>query len=225
MLDSVKAKEAALGKSLAAELAFVRSNRKGGGGAARLKRFEELSAEAADAGARAAEMVQGTIVLPPPRKRLGGRVLQATGLGCTLPNGRTLFRDVSFELEPGAIVGVVGRNGCGKTSLFNMLAGDEGAAAEASSNAMAAARIRGVGEAAAREEGQAAAKAMAEALEAGRAASGTSNVGTVKRGDTVSLGLVSQSRDGLDSNKTVLEEISEGEDILKFGDKLVSAFR
>ena len=43
---------------------------------------------------------------------------------------RVLFQDLSFSLEPGAIVGIVGRNGCGKSSLLKILAGldepDEG---------------------------------------------------------------------------------------------------
>ena len=37
-------------------------------------------------------------------------------------------------------------------------------------------------------------------------------------GDTVSMGLVSQSRLGLDPNKTAFEEIGEGEDVLRFGE-------
>jgi len=43
-----QAKQVALSKQVARELEFVRSNRKGGGGSARLKRFEEINAAAAD---------------------------------------------------------------------------------------------------------------------------------------------------------------------------------
>lgn len=39
--------------------------------------------------------------------------------------GRVLFEDLSFNFASGAIIGVVGRNGCGKSSLFKLLAGDE----------------------------------------------------------------------------------------------------
>ena len=38
---------------------------------------------------------------------------------------RLLFRGVSFNVEPGDKIGLIGENGCGKTTLFNMITGKE----------------------------------------------------------------------------------------------------
>ena len=46
------------------------------------------------------------------------------GVGHTLPDGRTLFTDVSFRVGEGAKVALVGPNGTGKTTLLRMVAGD-----------------------------------------------------------------------------------------------------
>jgi ABC-type multidrug transport system ATPase subunit len=44
-------------------------------------------------------------------------VLEASGLGHTLADGRVLFRDVSFRVGAGSVTAVVGANGAGKTTL------------------------------------------------------------------------------------------------------------
>jgi ATPase subunit of ABC transporter with duplicated ATPase domains len=51
-------------------------------------------------------------------------VLEASGLTHTLPDGRLLFRDVSFRVGAGSVVAVVGANGAGKTTLLRMLSGE-----------------------------------------------------------------------------------------------------
>eukprot|EP01116_Phalansterium_solitarium_P011396 TRINITY_DN27057_c0_g1_i1.p1 TRINITY_DN27057_c0_g1~~TRINITY_DN27057_c0_g1_i1.p1 ORF type:complete len:645 (-),score=196.07 TRINITY_DN27057_c0_g1_i1:179-2113(-) len=65
----------------------------------------------------------GTIVFP-PGPRLGNTVIEVRNL-CKSYGDKLLFDDLTFTLTPGAIVGVVGANGSGKTSLFNVLAGYE----------------------------------------------------------------------------------------------------
>jgi ABC-type multidrug transport system fused ATPase/permease subunit len=99
---------------------------------------------------QSAEKIQlletGKIVIP-PGPRLGERVISVHGIKKSF-EGRVLFEKLSFELvsaalhsdtfsnnllnrfvcraalqEPGAIVGVIGANGCGKSTLFNILAG------------------------------------------------------------------------------------------------------
>jgi sulfate-transporting ATPase len=50
--------------------------------------------------------------------------VDVAGVGCTLPDGRVLFADVSFRVGEGAKVALVGPNGTGKTTLLRMIAGD-----------------------------------------------------------------------------------------------------
>ena len=77
---------------------------------------------------------------------------------------------LDFKLPPGGIVGIIGPNGVGKTTLFKMMTGDE-----------------------------------------------QPDEGSLRLGETVHLGYVDQSRDALDSNKTVWEEVSGGDEIIKLG--------
>ena len=60
----------------------------------------------------------------PPGPRLGGVVIEAKNLNKSF-DGKVLFRDLSFTLPAGGIVGVVGANGMGKTTLFKLLTGTE----------------------------------------------------------------------------------------------------
>lgn len=86
---------------------------------ARLARYEELAAEAARTRKLDFEEIQ-----IPPGPRLGGLVLEAAGV--TKGYGdRLLMEDLSFSLPRGGIVGVVGPNGVGKTTLFRMIVGEE----------------------------------------------------------------------------------------------------
>jgi ATPase subunit of ABC transporter with duplicated ATPase domains len=87
-----------------------------------------------------------------------------------------LYDDLSFEIPPGAIVGIIGPNGAGKTTLFRMIVGEE-----------------------------------------------QPDDGTFRVGDTVQLAYVDQSRDDLDPDKTVWQEISDGEETLQLGPRRVNS--
>ncbi|WP_018549437.1 energy-dependent translational throttle protein EttA [Streptomyces sp. LaPpAH-108] len=106
---------------LADELAWARSGAKGRRALtkARVRRYEDLAAEAA----RPRTHEPGEISVP-PGPRLGSLVLEAGHLTKSL-GGRTLIEDLSFSLPRGGIVGVLGPNGVGKTTLFRMIAGEE----------------------------------------------------------------------------------------------------
>src|SRR5262249_56367017 len=83
---------------------------------ARITAYESLLAENAD---RAAEAGQTTI---PPGPRLGDLVIEATHLKKGFGD-RLLIDDLSFKLPPGGIVGVIGPDGAGQTTLVRMLTG------------------------------------------------------------------------------------------------------
>jgi ATPase subunit of ABC transporter with duplicated ATPase domains len=68
---------------------------------------------------------QGTAqIIIPAGPRLGSTVIEAEHLTKGFGE-RTLIKDVSFKLPPGAIVGVIGPNGVGKTTLFRMICGQD----------------------------------------------------------------------------------------------------
>ncbi|MYX28618.1 energy-dependent translational throttle protein EttA [Streptomyces sp. SID8381] len=114
-------KDARRARRLAEELEWVRSGTTGrrARSKARLARYEELAAEAARTRRVDFEEIQ-----IPPGPRLGSLVLEASGV--TKGYGdRLLMADLSFFLPRGGIVGVVGPNGVGKTTLFRMIVGEE----------------------------------------------------------------------------------------------------
>ena len=114
-------KDAKLAKRLKEELEWVRSNAKGrqAKSKARLARYEEMAAEAERTRKLDFEEIQ-----IPPGPRLGGLVLEASHLSKGF-DGRTLIDDLSFTLPRNGIVGVVGPNGVGKTTLFKTIVGLE----------------------------------------------------------------------------------------------------
>ncbi|PLW79027.1 energy-dependent translational throttle protein EttA [Cohaesibacter celericrescens] len=130
---------------------------------ARIKAYDELLKRNED---RAPGTAQ---IIIPPGERLGDIVIDVEGLKKGFED-RLLIDGLDFKLPPGGIVGVIGPNGVGKTTLFKMMTGDE-----------------------------------------------QPDEGTLKLGDTVHLGYVDQSRDALDANKTVWEEVSGGDEIIKLG--------
>ncbi|MCV6576021.1 MAG: energy-dependent translational throttle protein EttA [Cohaesibacter sp.] len=130
---------------------------------ARIKAYDELLK-------RNEERAPGTAqIIVPPGERLGDVVINVEGLTKGFGE-RMLIDNLEFKLPPGGIVGVIGPNGVGKSTLFRMLTGHE-----------------------------------------------QPDQGSIRLGETVHLGYVDQSRDALDGDKTVWEEISEGDDIIKLG--------
>ena len=152
-------------RAMESELEWVRSNPKGRTvkSKARLKRFEELSSTDYQ---RRSETKDLYI---PPGPRLGDVVLEAENLTKAFGE-RLLYQGLSFSVPRGGIVGVIGPNGVGKTTLFRMITGQE------------------------QPDG-----------------------GSITIGDTVQIAYVDQSRDALADEKSVWEEISNGQDIVQVG--------
>jgi ATP-binding cassette ChvD family protein len=109
-------------------------------------------------------------IIIPNGPRLGGKVIEVTGLKKAMGD-KLLIEDLSFDLPPGAIVGVIGPNGAGKSTLFRMLTGQD-----------------------------------------------EPDAGEISYGDTVQLSYVDQSRDALNPQATVWEEISGGAEVIVLGD-------
>jgi ATP-binding cassette ChvD family protein len=107
-------------KAMKAELEWVRTAPKGrhAKSKSRLARFEELSKQ--DYTARNAT----NELFIPPGPRLGDLVIEASNLKKGFDD-RLLYDNLSFSLPRGGIVGVIGPNGVGKTTLFRMINGQE----------------------------------------------------------------------------------------------------
>lgn len=152
-------------KAMESELEWVRSNPKGRGAKskARLKRFEEIASTDYQKRSETKE------IYIPPGPRLGDKVLEVDNLSKHFGD-RVLYQGLSLSVPRGALIGVIGPNGVGKTTLFRMIAGQE-----------------------------------------------QPDEGTIELGETVQLAYVDQSRDALQDEKTVWEEISNGQDIIQVG--------
>ncbi len=157
--------EAARQRALSREQEWIASSPKArqAKSKARIRAYDELLKRNED---RAPGTAQ---IIIPPGERLGDVVIEASGLKKGFGD-RLLIDGLDFKLPPGGIVGIIGPNGVGKTTLFKMLTGVE-----------------------------------------------QPDEGAIRLGETVHLGYVDQSRDALDANKTVWEEISGGDDIIKLG--------
>jgi ATP-binding cassette ChvD family protein len=114
-------KDAKRRKRLEDELDWVRSSPRArqAKSRARLQRYEEMAAEAD--GTRKLDFEEIQI---PPGPRLGSLVVEVAGLSKGFGD-RSLIEDLSFSLPPNGIVGVIGPNGVGKTTLFKMILGEE----------------------------------------------------------------------------------------------------
>ncbi len=137
-------------------------------GKARLNAYEELLNQ------NVAETLASVEIYVPPGPRLGDVVVEAKNIRKGYGD-RCLIQDLSFTLPPAGIVGVIGANGAGKTTMFRMIAGEE-----------------------------------------------SPDAGTLTLGETVTLGYVDQDR-ALQAEKTVWEEISEGEDDVALGRRTVAS--
>ncbi|MBL8413819.1 MAG: energy-dependent translational throttle protein EttA [Propionivibrio sp.] len=164
-LETESKQESGRIKTMKQELEWVRQNPKArqAKSKARLARFEELSSVEYQKRNETQE------IFIPVGERLGSKVIEFRNVSKAFGE-RLLIEKLSFNVPPGAIVGIIGPNGAGKSTLFRMLTGQE------------------------------------------KPDSGELEVGT-----TVQLAYVDQSRDCLDGNKTVFEEISGGSDILTVG--------
>jgi energy-dependent translational throttle protein EttA len=157
--------ESAHQRALAEELEWVRKNPKGrqSKSKARVKAYEELASQEYQQRAETRELYI------PPGPRLGDLVIEVSDVAKKYGD-RMLYQGLNFAVPRGAIVGIVGANGRGKTTLFRLLLGQE-----------------------------------------------QPDAGSIRVGDTVKFAYVDQSRDKLDGDKTVFEEISQGQDIIRAG--------
>ena len=165
--------QAARQKILARELAWVRTSpsARRAKSKARVDNYERLleevqSYDAAD---------EGIEFKLPPGPPLGNRVLEMKEVRKAF-GGRVLFDRLGFDLPRGGIVGVVGANGTGKTTLARMMMGQL-----------------------------------------------KPDAGEVRMGESAVVAYVDQTRDTLDGEKTVFEEVSGGNDFIAYGKKLIPA--
>jgi len=138
-------------------------------GQARVTAYEKLLSEETE---RRREEMQ---IYIPPGPRLGDVVIDFDKVTKGYDNG-LLFEQLSFQMPPGAILGVIGPNGAGKTTMLRLITDQE-----------------------------------------------RPDAGTIKIGQTVKLGYVDQSRDTLDGEKGVWEEITGGEETIVLGERKMNS--
>jgi ATP-binding cassette ChvD family protein len=112
--------ESARQRTLERELDWVRMapRARQSKGKARVQAYEELLAQ------DEREQVKTAEILIPKGPRLGSTVIRAEAVSKGYGD-RALIDDLSFDVPPGAIVGIIGPNGVGKTTLFRMITGQE----------------------------------------------------------------------------------------------------
>ena len=119
-LKQEESSESARQKAIKKELEWVRQNPKGrqAKSKARLARFDELSSQEYQKRNETQE------IFIPVAERLGDKVIEVKGVSKGYGE-RLLIDNLSFQIPPGAIVGIIGPNGAGKSTLFRMLTGRE----------------------------------------------------------------------------------------------------
>ncbi|MFN3372750.1 MAG: ATP-binding cassette domain-containing protein, partial [Chloroflexus sp.] len=107
-------------KALQRELEWINMAPKGrhAKSKARIAAYERLLSESQDQRDRELE------IYIPPGPRLGDLVIRATNVTKAYSD-KLLYENLSFDVPPGAIVGIVGPNGAGKSTLFRMIVGQE----------------------------------------------------------------------------------------------------
>ena len=157
--------ESSRAKTLQRELDWIHMSPKGrhAKSKARINEYEKLLNEDEK------EKINEAKIFIPAGPRLGKVVVEAKEISKSY-NDELLFDNLSFEVPPGAVVGIVGANGAGKTTLLKLITGKE-----------------------------------------------QPDTGSIRLGDTVKLAYADQMREGLDPEKTVWEQISNGLDLMKLG--------
>lgn len=158
-------------KALARELEWIRQSPKARStkNKARVSAYEKLAAQQKDYDVGVAKIVI------PEGPRLGNVVIELNDITKKFGN-RTLIDHLSIKIPHGSVVGIIGPNGVGKTTLFRIITGQD-----------------------------------------------HDYTGEVKVGDTVVLGYVDQSRDSLNGANNVWEEISDKQEEIMLGNRMVKS--
>ena len=164
-LEQEAAQEKARQKTIASELEWVRANPKArqAKNKGRLARFDELVQREEE------QRQETTELFIPTGERLGDKVIEINGITKSFDE-KCLIENFSALIPRGAIVGIIGGNGAGKSTFFKMITGNE-----------------------------------------------EPDEGSIELGPTVTIAYTDQSRASLDGKKTVWEEISDSQDIIRIG--------